>query len=439
MNPAIDPAERARKQEERKRRLSERMGLVQHKFIVLSGKGGVGKSTVAALLATALAARGKKVGFLDTDIHGPSVPKLLGLEDRRVSISGETVIPVRVSENLTVMSIGFLLRSKRDAVIWRGPLKMGMIEEFLANVEWGPLDYLIVDSPPGTGDEPLSVCQLIPALDGALVIATPQEIAIADVEKSIVFCGQVHIPVAGVIENMAGFICPHCGERVDVFKSGGAEKMARDMGVPFLGRLPMVPEVVDMCDHGNCDYSKIESDALKGPIDAITETLLQLEGASASPLRADSEKAPSEVPAEPRGTAKRTAGVVTQVNGTDMENVSPNPDDAPSRIALPLDGDRVSAHLGHSARFAVYDIEGGKVVGEKFVEPPPHAPGVIPSWLSEQGVTVVIASGLGRRAISLFERAGIRVLSGAPQAPPRDVVNAYLQGALKTGENVCDH
>ena len=170
------------------------MAQIKHKLIVLSGKGGVGKSTVAAYLATILARRGKSVGLLDTDIHGPSIPKMLGIEDQKIGLRNDTVIPVTVSENLKVMSIAFLLQSRRDAVIWRGPLKMGIIEEFLANVDWGPLDYLIIDSPPGTGDEPLSVCQLIPGLDGAVVVATPQEIALADVEKSIVFSGQVKIP-----------------------------------------------------------------------------------------------------------------------------------------------------------------------------------------------------------------------------------------------------
>jgi ATP-binding protein involved in chromosome partitioning len=425
MNKGDDPTERAKKLEERKRRLSERMGQIRHKLIVLSGKGGVGKSTVAAFLATSLAARGKTVGLLDTDIHGPSIPKLLGLEDRRISIAGDTVIPVRVSENLTVMSIAFLLRSKRDAVIWRGPLKMGMIEEFLANVDWGPLDYLIIDSPPGTGDEPLSVCQLVPALDGAVVVATPQEIALADVEKSIVFCGQVRIPVAGVVENMAGFVCPHCGGRVDVFKSGGAEKLAREMGVPFLGRLPMVPEIVDICDTGHCTYESIESDLLKGPIDAITERLLQ----SDEPSRKAPAAGPE--PSAPKVSAGETAA--------GLQKAGPNPVGGDFKVALPVDGERLSTHFGHSGRFAIYDVKGGKVVRETFAEPPPHAPGVIPTWLAEQGVNLVIAGGLGHRAISVFERAGIKVVCGAPEQPPREVVDAYLLGTLSTGENVCDH
>jgi ATP-binding protein involved in chromosome partitioning len=223
MNEAAD---RVKKIEERRKRVAKRMAEVAHKFVVLSGKGGVGKSTVAAYLASSLAARGHRVGLLDTDIHGPSIPKMLGLEEERITVAGDAIVPITAADNLKVMSIAFLLRSRGDAVIWRGPLKMTMIEEFLGNVEWGELDYLIIDSPPGTGDEPLSVVQFLPELDGAIIVATPQEIALNDVEKSITFCRQVKIPVAGVIENMSGFVCPHCNERVDIFKSGGAQHLA---------------------------------------------------------------------------------------------------------------------------------------------------------------------------------------------------------------------
>ena len=409
--------------EERKRRLSERMGQIKHKFIVLSGKGGVGKSTVAAYLATSLASRGKAVGLVDTDIHGPSIPKMLGLEDERITMVGDTVIPVAVSDNLKVMSIAFLLRSKRDAVIWRGPLKMGMIEEFLANVDWGPLDYLIIDSPPGTGDEPLSVCQLIPGLDGALVVATPQEIAIADVEKSITFCGQLRIPVAGVIENMSGFVCPHCGQEVQVFKSGGAERMAREMGVPFLGRLPMVPEVVDACDAGDCTVGNLKSETLKASLEEITSRLMAVEATQLAAGAGKTEKQPAQ----------------HQPSRRPQEARAPQPAQAATRIALPVDGGKLSTHFGHSPQFAIFDIKDGEIVDETSIEPPPHAPGVLPSWLKEHGVTLVIAGGLGRRAMAAFEAAGIKVVFGAPAQAARDVVTAYREGTLVTGDNVCDH
>ena len=230
--------------------LARRMCRIEHKILVLSGKGGVGKSTVAVNLAAALAASGRRVGLLDVDIHGPSVPKLLGLEHAAVGGVEGALIPAQFNDNLKVMSIGFLLRSDDDAVIWRGPMKMMAIKQFLKDVEWGELDYLIIDSPPGTGDEPLSVCQLIQDPTGAIIVTTPQDLAIADVRRSISFCRQLNLPVLGVIENMSGFVCPKCGEVTEIFKTGGGERMAADMAAPFLGRAPMDPDVVTACDSG---------------------------------------------------------------------------------------------------------------------------------------------------------------------------------------------
>jgi Mrp family chromosome partitioning ATPase len=180
--------------------LQKRLCLIKHKILVLSGKGGVGKSTVAANLAISLTLAGKKVGLLDVDIHGPSIPKLLNLEDRTPQIVDESIIPIELGDNLKVMSLGFLLRGRDDAIIWRGPMKMGAIKQFLQDVEWGNLDYLVIDLPPGTGDEPLSVCQLIDNPDGAIVVTTPQEVALADVRKSIHFCQSLQLPVLGVVK-----------------------------------------------------------------------------------------------------------------------------------------------------------------------------------------------------------------------------------------------
>jgi Mrp family chromosome partitioning ATPase len=235
---------------EDRQKLAQRLCRIRHKIIVLSGKGGVGKSTVAANLALSLAAQGKKTGLLDVDIHGPSVPKMLGLEGYPIEVSQEYWVPVPLGDNLKVMSIGFLLRGRDEAVIWRGPIKMGVIKQFLRDVEWGELDYLVIDSPPGTGDEPLSVIQLIEGLDGAVVVTTPQDISIIDVRRSIKFCRAVKTPVLGVIENMSGFVCPHCGKTTDIFKSGGGENMAKEMKVPFLGRIPLDPRIAQACDQG---------------------------------------------------------------------------------------------------------------------------------------------------------------------------------------------
>jgi Mrp family chromosome partitioning ATPase len=216
----------------------------------MSGKGGVGKSTVAASLAISLAAAGKQVGLLDVDIHGPSIPQLMGLDGGHVLTHGEELVPVQAAPNLKVISIGFLLANNRDAVIWRGPMKYGVIRQFLKDVAWGPLDYLVIDSPPGTGDEPLSVAQLVGQPAGAILVTTPQELAVADVRRSVSFCEKVSLPVIGIIENMSGLTCPHCGGQIDLFKVGGGERLAREMNVPFLGKMPIDPQIVTCGDSG---------------------------------------------------------------------------------------------------------------------------------------------------------------------------------------------
>ncbi len=230
--------------------LARRMCQIGHKLLVLSGKGGVGKSTVAANLAMALAQNGKRVGLLDIDVHGPSIPRLMGVETGQVVGTGEEILPVRFSDNLAVMSIGFLLPDRRQAVIWRGPRKHGVIRQFLTDVAWGRLDYLVVDSPPGTGDEPMSIAQLVGSSAGAIIVTTPQEVAISDVRRCVTFCGELSLPVMGILENMSGLVCPKCGERIDLFKRGGGVALAQEMGVPFLGQIPMDPEVVTAGDAG---------------------------------------------------------------------------------------------------------------------------------------------------------------------------------------------
>lgn len=266
---------RARQVEEQELRLKERMDRIRSIVVVLSGKGGVGKSTVAVNLAVALALKAKKVGLLDADFHGPSVPKILKLEHAPLRSDGQTIWPISYSPNLKVMSIGFLLQEQDDAIIWRGPLKMNVLRQFLADVDWGELDFLVVDLPPGTGDEPLSICQLIPDATGAVVVTTPQEVALADVRKCINFCRQLKLPVIGVLENMSGFVCPHCGTRADIFKTGGGEVMAQQMNVPFLGRIPIDPNIVDATDAGT-PYVQVyvESQAAQA-FGRVTRTILE--------------------------------------------------------------------------------------------------------------------------------------------------------------------
>ena len=215
---------------------------IGHILIVLSGKGGVGKSTVAANIAVGLAGRGKRVGLLDVDVHGPSAPKLFGLQGQRAMGDGEKLLPVE-AYGVKVMSTGLVLDTDDAPVVWRGPLKAGVIRQFIGEVRWGELDYLIIDCPPGTGDEPLSVCQLMPEADGAVLVTTPQQVATLDVSKSVVFCRQLNMRVVGVIENMSGFTCPCCGTFTPIFRTGGGEELAKRYGIPFLGRLPIATEI----------------------------------------------------------------------------------------------------------------------------------------------------------------------------------------------------
>ncbi|MBN2493836.1 MAG: Mrp/NBP35 family ATP-binding protein [Deltaproteobacteria bacterium] len=254
--------------------LTARMCQIRHKLVVLSGKGGVGKSTVSVNLAAALARAGRKVGLLDVDIHGPSIPRLLDLEGRNVEGTDHSLFPLKVSDRLSVMSIGLLLRGANDAVIWRGPMKYNAIQQFLRDVEWGELDYLIVDCPPGTGDEPLAVVQLIGDADAAVVVTTPQDLSVADVRRSIAFCRRLELPVLGVIENMSGFTCPSCGQRVDIFGVGGGEKLAAEAGVSFLGAIPIDVEVMRSGERGQPIVdSKPDSETAKAfqrVIEAIT-------------------------------------------------------------------------------------------------------------------------------------------------------------------------
>lgn len=264
--------------EEIKERLALQDNLrdVKHKIIVLSGKGGVGKSTVATNIAVSLSLKGKKVGLMDVDIHGPSIPKMLGLEGSPLRGSEEGMLPVEYSEGLSVMSIGFMLRDEKDAVIWRAPLKHSMIRQFLTDVRWGELDYLIVDSPPGTGDEPISIAQLIDKPDGGIIVTTPQDVALTDVRKAITFCRQVSLPILGVVENMSGFVCPHCGQTVDIFKRGGGEALAKEMGLPFLGRIPLEPKIVETADDGKPFYQYFKDTLAAKSFDTVIEPLLHL-------------------------------------------------------------------------------------------------------------------------------------------------------------------
>lgn len=251
--PGIGGPAGARMAEElaRRARISKNLGRIRHKILVMSGKGGVGKSTVSVNLAASFATRGFKVGVLDMDITGPDVPLMFGLEGQRLAEGGGLIKPLEAAHGVRVMSISFLLPTEGTAVVWRGPMKMHALTQFLGDVDWGDLDFLVIDLPPGTSDEPLSVAQSIRDLDGVVIVTTPQAVSTLDVKKAVGFAKTLKLRVLGVIENMSGFVCPHCGEASSIFgKEGGGEKLANDSNAPFLGAIPLDPALVERGDVG---------------------------------------------------------------------------------------------------------------------------------------------------------------------------------------------
>ncbi len=244
-------AKKARSEQEQI--IKRKMSKIKHKVAIISGKGGVGKSTVAVNLAASFALQGHtdKVGILDADIHGPCVPKMLGVKGQQL-VGGPAgmIFPVTTSLGIKVMSMDFLLPSDEAPVIWRGPLKMRVIQQFLSDIMWGELDFLFVDLPPGTGDEPLSVIQSVPNIDGVIIVTIPSEVSQAVVKKAITFSKQLGVPVIGIIENMSGFVCPKCGAKLDIFKAGGGKKIAKDLSVPYLGKIPIDPAICVDSDSG---------------------------------------------------------------------------------------------------------------------------------------------------------------------------------------------
>jgi len=236
--------------EQEDKKVREQLSKIKYKILVMSGKGGVGKSTVAVNIAIGLSLQDFMVGLLDVDLHGPNIPKMLGARDLRLSRKPDGKIgAIKYSPNLKFLSIEPLLPSEDSAVIWRGPLKHSAIRQFIGDIDWGELDYLIIDAPPGTGDEPLTVAKTIPDAY-VVIVTTPQEVSLIDVKKSIRFCQKTKMRILGIVENMSGFICPHCGKPIDLFKKGGGEKLAQELGLRFLGRIPIDPRVVDTGDTG---------------------------------------------------------------------------------------------------------------------------------------------------------------------------------------------
>jgi Mrp family chromosome partitioning ATPase/predicted Fe-Mo cluster-binding NifX family protein len=392
--------------------IKERLGHIKNKILVMSGKGGVGKSSIAAYLSVALAKKGYSVGLMDVDLHGPSIPHILGLKGniRRGVIDGK-VRPVKYIPNMDVISIEPLLGENKDAAtIWRGPLKIGVIRQFIADVEWPDLDYMIIDSPPGTGDEPLTVAQTIPDAK-AVIVTTPQEISLADVRKSINFCRQVKMEILGLVENMNGLQCPHCGKILEIFKTHGGMLTAKKEGLRLLGSLPFEPEVVSLGDIGNMSLLDNSKLLITQKFNKLVDDILKI-------TSIDTRTVPEPIIKIPMSEKRSEDSKL---------------------LILPVSNGKLSSHFGHCKQFAFFEIQNGKIAKTELLIPPVHEPGVFPQWLNERGADIVIAAAMGKRAQQLLEEKGIDVIIGAPMDSPESLINQYLSGTLVTGANICDH
>ncbi|MEA3547343.1 MAG: iron-sulfur cluster carrier protein MrpORP [Thermodesulfobacteriota bacterium] len=392
--------------------IKERLHHIKNKILVMSGKGGVGKSSVAAYLSVALAKKGYRVGLMDVDLHGPSIPRMLGLKGNIGPGGSEgKAHPIRYIPNMEVISIEPLMGDNKDsATIWRGPLKIGVIRQFIADIDWSDLDYMIIDSPPGTGDEPLTIAQTIPDAK-SVIVTTPQEISLADVRKSINFCRQVKMTILGLVENMSGLKCPHCGEMIDIFKTQGGMLTAKKEGLNLLGSLPFEPEVVSKGDTGNMSLLDDNKLLITQEFNKIVDKIVEL-------------------------TVNRSEPVPESKN----EFLDRKKHSADAKVlVVPVSGGKLSAHFGHCEQFAFIETQNGKIVETEMRNPPGHEPGALPRWLYEQGADVAIVGGMGESAQQLLSEKGIEVIIGAPMDSPESLANQYLSNTLVAGANVCDH
>ncbi len=358
---------------------------IRHKILVMSGKGGVGKSSVAVALALALARQGHKVGLMDVDMHGPNVLRMLGLKEAFDLASGQFQMPPEIFHNLKVISIEAVMRNREIAVIWRGPLKHQLIRQFLTEVQWGFLDYLVIDAPPGTGDEPMSVAQTIPEAK-AMIVTTPQEISLADVRKSINFCQKINLEILGLVENMSGYRCPHCDKDLPLFRKGGGEKTAQASNIPFLGSLPFDPQVVEAADHGELADLSEEKSVFFQALQPIVNYLVKV------------------LPPQPA----REPGVL--------------------KFAVPLQKGQVAPVPTKASEFAFLTVKDGKIESQEVVPRPDLDAVNFPVWLENLAITHLAAGNLKDAAKALLQRKGIEVIPTSPQQTPEQVVEEFLKG-----------
>lgn len=383
---------------------------IRRVIAVVSGKGGVGKSMVTSLLATAMQHSGSKVGVLDADITGPSIPKLFGVQDQRPVPTEAGLLPVVSKQGMQVMSINVLLDDAESPVVWRGPILANTVKQFWTDVIWGDLDFMFLDMPPGTGDVPLTVFQSIP-LDGIVIVTSPQDLVSMIVKKAVNMAKKMDIPIIGIVENMSHVICPDCGETIKIFGDSVTEELALEWGIPFLGSLPIDPRLTELSDKG-----QIESAA----IDYLDKAIIAM------------KKIPAKGEPETDTIAPADETAPASAQGSTQEVTV-------KKIAIAAEGQYVCEHFGHCEGFNIYTTQNGAIIAQDFLANPGHKPGLLPNLLNDQGVHVVIAGGMGAGAIDIFNEKGIDVITGA-RGMVDQTIATYLDGKLLSTGSVChDH
>jgi Mrp family chromosome partitioning ATPase/predicted Fe-Mo cluster-binding NifX family protein len=382
------------------------LNVIRRSIAIISGKGGVGKSLVASLLATGLQRSGQyRVGILDADITGPSIPRMFGVGKSKPQATEFGLFPVRSLGNIQLMSINFLLEEPESPVVWRGPILASTVKQFWTDVIWGDLDFLILDMPPGTGDVPLTVFQSIP-LDGIILVTSPQDLVSMIVKKAVNMARMMAIPILGLIENMSHAVCPHCGELINLFGESTSRDIAAKWGIPYLGSLPIDPELARLCDEGTIE--QINFDYLPEAIHMLKNVPSRIN----PNLPADFDAAQAKVQPD-QATAANTR-----------------------KIAVAAAGESVCEHFGHCEGFMIYRTEAGKIVSQEFLPNPGHKPGLLPNLLNDNGVQVIIAGGMGGGAQDIFNEKGIEVITGAGGTLAQ-TIQRYLQGDLASSGSVC--
>lgn len=382
--------------------IAKQVAKIKHKIVVMSGKGGVGKSTISTNIAYGLALNGYKVGILDADIHGPNLPLMAGVEGQKL----ETMEPLKINENLKMVSLSMFVSNSDEPVVWRGPAKTKAIRQMIGEVNWGEIDYLVVDLPPGTGDEPLAIAQNLGKIDGSVIVSTPQNVALMDARKSVKFSNMLHMPILGLVENMSGFVCPHCNEVTHIFKKDGGENACNELGLNLLGKIPLTPGIVESGDNGKPFIYFNDKGVAAQELNNIVKRILDL-------VEGDGEQEKS-VKEETMTTKKL-------------------------KIAFPTnDRENVEEHFGHCKEFAIVIAEGDKILSKEFIQTPPHQPGLLPKFLGEKSANVIITGGMGARAIELFKAQNIEVILGATGSIEENL-KEYLKGVLESTGSACSH